>query len=348
MQVSNPENASIPAGENAIDFSKFYQGEIAGRYPIRMQLTRAGNELTGTYAYIKVGKNIPLSGSVDNEGTFSMQETDAQGKVTGVFEGRFYTATGLSGNWRNPATGKELPFSLQEANHDTISESIALGQGMRLIENSFTLEGKNGITGEYVFPYLEGQGTAVKKINEALSPQYLIDESVEDIKATFKECNCGTVGVNYHVNYNANDILDISVIVETLGAYSSGYVSRLTFNTKTGEDLSISKLLKPASLPKLVAQCDQLLQERMKKAMEEAEDGEAANWLKELTQDKKFKAEHLEYFTVSPEGITFYYPFGFPHAALTLEPDDAFLFTFAQLKDDIDPTSVLGPLVERK
>lgn len=348
LQISNPESASIPEQTNTTGFSRNYQGEIASKYPIRMQLTRTGNELTGTYAYIKVGKDIPLAGSVDNEGKFSIQETDDKGKITGVFEGRFSSATQLAGNWRNPDTGKEMPFSLQEANETVATKSIMVGAGIPLLENSFTLEGKNGIDGEYTFPYLLGKGTVVNKINGALSAKSLTDETIDDIKTNFKECSCGTVGVSYNINYNANNILDISVFVETLGAYSSGYVNRLTFDTRTGEKLSISSILKPASLTQLAFECDQLLQERIKKSIAEADEGEGADWLKELTQDRKFETEHLNNFSISPEGITFYYPFGFPHAALALEPDDAFLFTFNQLKDDIDPASILSPLVQGK
>jgi hypothetical protein len=348
IQASKSENPITPVQENKADFSKSYQGEIAGKYPIRMQLTRVGNEITGTYAYTKVGKDIPLAGSVDSEGKFSIQETDEQGKVTGVFEGKIGSETTLSGNWRNPDTGKVLPFSLQESNNSVKTASISIGSGMELVENSFTLEGKNGIDGEYTFPVITGESAAAKKMNEALAAKNLMDETIEEMKATFKDCSCGTVGVSYHVNYNANNILDMSVFIETLGAYSSGYVKRFTLNATTGEKLSIHQLLKPASLPQLAYECDALLQERVKKAMGEVEDSEGAEWLKELTEGKKFEAEHLENFSVTSEGITFYYSYGFPHAAVALEPDDAFLFSFSQLKDDIEPTSVLGPLVQGK
>ncbi|QHT67134.1 hypothetical protein GXP67_10990 [Rhodocytophaga rosea] len=347
LQASTPGNTTTPVQENSGDFSKSYQGEIAGKYPIRMQLTRTGNELTGRYAYTKVGKDIPLAGSVDSEGKFSIQETDEQGKVTGVFEGRFDAATTLSGNWRSPDTGKVLSFSLQESNHNTTSKSVSIGQGMELAENSFTLEGKNGIDGEYAFPTITGESTAASTMNEVLAPKNLMGETIEEMKATFKDCSCGTLGVSYHVNYNANNILDMSIFIETLGAYSSGYVKRFTFNTTTGEKLSIGQLLKPTALSQLAAECDALLQERVKKAMGEAEEGEGAEWLKELMQDKKFEVEHLENFSISSEGITFYYPYGFPHAAIALEPDDAFLYSFLQLKDDIEPTSLLGPLVQK-
>jgi hypothetical protein len=313
-----------------------------------MQLNRAGNELSGTYAYIKVGKDIPLAGSVDNEGRFSIQETDEKGKVRGVFEGKFNSAVAMSGNWRNPDTGKTLTFSLQELKNSSATASVSVGPGMELLENNFKLKGKNGIDGEYTFPIIKGKGVAANKINEALAAKNLMDETIEEMKATFKDCNCGTVGVSYHVNYNANNILDMSVFIETLGAYTSGYVKRFTFNTISGEKLSISQLVKSSSLPHLASKCNALLQERVKKSIGEAEEGESADWLKELMQDTKFEVKHLENFSISPEGITFYYPFGFPHAAIALEPDDAFLFKFSQLKNDIEPASILGPLVQGK
>jgi hypothetical protein len=64
--------------------------------------------------------------------------------------------------------------------------------------------------------------------------------------------------------------------------------------------------------------------------------------VKRTYRGKKFESEHLENFSISPQGFyfTFYYPFASPMLLLPGNPT-RLLFSFSQLKDDIEPASVL-------
>src|SRR5215831_2506742 len=91
-QVTQPNanSAPTPAPQEAIgggiatSGDKFYfRGTIGTNLKIEMTLIRAGESVTGTYFYPKVGKNIELKGSVDKSGNVDLRESDEKGKETG-------------------------------------------------------------------------------------------------------------------------------------------------------------------------------------------------------------------------------------------------------------------------
>jgi hypothetical protein len=338
-ETQQPQAETTKQEPSSDGFSKTLEGDISGKYPVSMQLIRKGKQLEGSYMYTKVGTAIPISGTMDENGNISLQEFDEKGNPTGVFEGTLTRDFNFTGSWHKPNNNKQLPFSLHEKGTPTASENL---EAVAIIESSFSLKGPNETEADFSFPQVKEANTAVlKKINEALAVKNLTDETIDDIKTNFAQCGCGTVGSSYEVNYNKNFLLNIRVFIETMGAYPSGYVNRYTFNTTTGEKLNINQLLKPSSLSKLAAKCNKILQERIAKTLEE-QSGEEGTWAKELLEGKKFEVSHLNNFTVNAKGITFYFAFDFPHAALALQPDDDFPFSFTELSDDIAPNGLLA------
>ncbi len=318
---------------------KTYAGSIAGKYPITMHLRRDGTALTGTYAYTKVGQEIRLAGTVQADGTFSLREYDDKGQVTGEFAGRIGAGGDVTGTWRKPGSDKTLSLALREAPAGAGGTTDVIA----VTEYRFSAKGPDDAEGNYAFPRVTGPAghPALAKLKAHLTVRKLTDQTEAEIKETFAGCGCGLVNASYTVDYHRNGVLALSVQRESLGAYSSFSVERLVLSTRTGERLSIGQLLLPAALPELARQADKLLQARMKEARQAAAGSEEATWVDELLAGKTFTVEHLNDFTVTKEGITFYYPFGFPNAALALQPDDSFTFTFAQLKPHLKPD---GPL----
>src|SRR5204863_3775861 len=97
-QQNANSNAAVtqdtPVSGAATNGERFYfRGTIAGNLRIEMTLLRDGERLTGTYFYPKVGKNIALSGTIDKDGNVSISESDDSGKQTGVFKGKWKSAT---------------------------------------------------------------------------------------------------------------------------------------------------------------------------------------------------------------------------------------------------------------
>jgi hypothetical protein len=126
-----------PKQQTSTGFSKTLEGNIAGKYPVSMQLSRKGSQLEGTYMYTKVGTPIPFSGTIDENGNISMQEFDEKGKTTGFFEGVLTADFNFTGNWRKSNSNKSLTFSLHEQGN---SAGIENTQAVSIIERSISLE----------------------------------------------------------------------------------------------------------------------------------------------------------------------------------------------------------------
>ena len=58
-----------------------------GEYPVTMQLTISGSVVEGTYFYDRGSSTLILSGTND-DGDITLHETTAQGRPTGLFQGR--------------------------------------------------------------------------------------------------------------------------------------------------------------------------------------------------------------------------------------------------------------------
>ena len=328
------------APAKAVGAEKTYAGSIAGKYPITMRLRRDGAALTGSYAYTKVGENIRLAGTVLADDTFALKEFDDKGQVSGAFGGKIGPDGRVTGTWRKPGSDQTLALALREAPAGVAADTGAV----TVTEYRFSAKGPNDTEGEYSFPRVTGpaQHPALAKLKAHLTVKKLTEQTEQEIKENFAGCGFGLTTVNYTVDYNRNGVLALSVQRAWLGAYSSFSAERLVLSTRTGDRLSIGQLLLPSSLSELARQCDKLLQARMKEARRAAAgSGEEAQWLDELLAGKTFTTAHLADFTVTKDGITFYYPFAFPHAALALQPDEAFSFPFAQLKPYLKPH---GPL----
>ena len=60
-----PEVAAIPA--------TYFKGSIGSTSDLQMKLVRDGEKLSGSYFYRKVGAKIDLKGTVDKEGTVTLE-----------------------------------------------------------------------------------------------------------------------------------------------------------------------------------------------------------------------------------------------------------------------------------
>jgi hypothetical protein len=328
---------SQQAAEHA--FSKTFSGHIAGKFGITMTLTRKGNALTGSYYYNKVKQSIAISGNIQADGILTLEERDAKGVVTGIFEGTLFSDSELTGNWSKPDSNKPLPFSLKET-----AGAAEAQQDVEVMEYSFSLKGKDDMVADFSFPQVKGNINAaiLNKINEQLSVKNLTDEQEEEIKKNFAECSCGLINSSYVVNYNQSSLLSLTVVSEWMAAYSSFNTKYINIHLATGEPIKVEQLLSPASFDKIIKLADKILQERIAETKKEAAGTDEEEWVNELLTDKKFERVHLQNFTIHDNGITFYYPFHFPHAALALEPEGAIGFTFEQLNDFIDENGLLG------
>ena len=151
----------------------------------------------------------------------------------------------------------------------------------------------------------------------------------------------------YKTEFNRDGILAVALTMDGSGAYPSVYTKRVVVNVKTGLPVKPEDVFNVGKTTELVRRLNEQLQKAMKTAISEvkkdsAEDGAM---IAEMLSEKKFETEHLNHFTVSDKGATFYYDYGFPHVALALEPNGEFFLSYADLKIFIKPDGLLGKFV---
>ncbi|MCU1288181.1 MAG: hypothetical protein JWN60_410 [Acidobacteria bacterium] len=180
-----------------------------------------------------------------------------------------------------------------------------------------------------------------KKIETILSHERAFEFTVKDeINEVF-----WLEDANFLVDYNNNNILSVALTIEGSGAYPSQSTKYIVVNTKTGTHLKAANLF--TKLPALASLVGKSLQTRIKQsiASTKKESAEDAATMLELLGSAKFNAEHLESFSVSDKGVSFYYDYGLPHAVQALAPENRFFFTYAQLKPFINAKGLLKQFV---
>ncbi len=86
---------------------------VIGDYPVKVNLTINGGNVTGSYYYLRSGSGarLYLNGTLDDAGWMGLEETNSDGMVTGNFDGTYIKGDGYSGRFVN-YLGDEMQFSL--------------------------------------------------------------------------------------------------------------------------------------------------------------------------------------------------------------------------------------------
>lgn len=139
IEDSNSNSISYELGNQNVsgtfvisDFSKSFSGAINNKYNIEMTLNNQSGLLSGGYKYSGKDVFLKLTGKIDNDGNFSMDEFDADGLFTGHFDGKL-TGTAASGTWSKPSGGNSMPFTMSEVesnnqgNEEALADSYYLG-----------------------------------------------------------------------------------------------------------------------------------------------------------------------------------------------------------------------------
>ncbi|MBK9143413.1 MAG: hypothetical protein IPM23_12995 [Candidatus Melainabacteria bacterium] len=312
-------SGAATAGKQALCLAKTYQGTI-GKYKVKMNLTLANGKVTGTYSYNHVGKPINLRGTVDRSKLFEypgdnceLEELDAGGKTTGTFSGAL-TDYEFFGNWT--AGKKSLPFSLKSL------DSMGAGS-VSLTRMSHDKYRQGDHEGLVYYPAVSSPNKAVeKKLARALTFETVHDP---DLGGWLSRAV-------YYVNYDRNNILDLTWWVDGFGAYPDASFKQVRLNLKTGAPITAEDVFVETRRGQLAQLVDAAMQKKINARMRESsEDGDVTSF-QDIIADARFAEENLDSFSIGGEGITFFYDFGFPHAAKACEPDGFFFFPYWQLK----------------
>jgi len=98
---------------NGGNWYKHFTGTIGDDINVTLNLNSNNNSLTGTYFYHTVGSLLNISGIIEENGKFNLQETNAKGDVTGEFNGTI-TGSEIVGTWTNADKSKQMEFKAAE------------------------------------------------------------------------------------------------------------------------------------------------------------------------------------------------------------------------------------------
>jgi uncharacterized protein DUF3298/peptidoglycan-N-acetylmuramic acid deacetylase PdaC-like protein len=249
-QAQQAEGGTMPQGQ-----TKFFTGSIGTTLGLQMKLLRAGESLTGSYYYQKVGTKIDLRGTVDKDGNVVLAEFDPGGKQTGVFEGSWKTEdsglVAINGNWKAPNSTKQIKFYLQE-------EPIEFSSGVEIVVRRITENNKKlkyKIDAQY--PQLTGSGSpnyekfnqtvrdlVTKKVS-AFKQEMVPDAEDEPTDESSTESAGSDLDIAYKIDLAKDDLISIRFVV---GSYSAGAAHPNSYSEVVNFDLRNGKLLKLADL----------------------------------------------------------------------------------------------------
>lgn len=150
---------------------------------------------------------------------------------------------------------------------------------------------------------------------------------------------------DFEVKYNKHDILGMNVWIEGSGAYPSGVTKSVVVDTRTGRPLKAFDVF--VRLPALAQRVRKLQQAEVRKTIAELRTDpeytrEPAD---EYFNQASFGVPNLNEFSISDEGVTFLYDYGFPHVIKAYEPVGEYKITWKELAPYIKPGGLLARFV---
>lgn len=239
--------------------AKIFRGMINGT-TFEMNLVREGDKLSGTYFYIKVGKDLNLAGTIDAGGNFKLKETDPSGKATGEWSGTWKedaneSGAVLEGSWKKPGQGDGA-----RQNFYATQQMIELTNGAKLVNRTIKEENKEKRSEiSSVYPELTGMNSPaaaafnalVKKRVVEMNDAYrkdLADMNAEDFKSMPAEISL-TNDVRYDVMLATNDLISISILDYTFmgGAHGGTSSNPINYDLKNNRELQLADIFEPNS-----------------------------------------------------------------------------------------------------
>lgn len=200
---------------------------------------------------------------------------------------------------------------------------------------------------EINYPIISGKISSTAKQNMLRGLDYwrVFDTSLrEELSAMWLS------SFDYEVKYNANNILDIWLTMEGVGAYPDSSTKYVVLDVGTGKTLHVADLFINKKLPSL--------RNQIRGAMKKSEDSletSIKNILMSERQDILYEKYHpgpsrlelkdLDGFSISNTGVTFIFNYSYAHIMEAEEPSGEFLLTWKQLKPFIKPNGLLGQFV---
>lgn len=238
--------AAAPVVASADDATGYYEGSIeAGRrsLAVGLDLVADGSTVSGVCFYSgSKGADIQIQGTLQADGTVRLEETNEQGKVTGVWSGRV-AGGAIKGDWQNPKTGQRWPFTLaaREARGRYVAEPVTVATA--------------GTAGRLSYRMTEAPvtGKVVPQITQ-LADRRAMHAVNRHLMAVARAATCGGAPNDYElaagVAYAAQDVFSVRVRASWFcgGPYPTTDADRsATFDLKTGALVDMASLFQGAT-----------------------------------------------------------------------------------------------------
>ena len=252
-------------GEASVGERSFFRGTIAAganNLKIEMTLVRDGDRATGSYFYPKVGKNIELNGTIDNDGNVDLREKDDSGKETGVFKGKWKAAVepnelgmaNIAGKWSKPDGSKETTFEMTQ---QPIDFSVAAAHFVPKVIKEANKKSHYQI--EVVYPQIEGD-TRFDKFNKEVRAMVTKNVAAFKTSETGTETDAGaetpaetlnsTLDSDYEIRFATDDLINIEFsesAYERGAAHPNSNTSVLNYDIRNGKKLALADLFNAKS-----------------------------------------------------------------------------------------------------
>jgi hypothetical protein len=353
-------------------------GKIGGKYPLRMEIHRNDNQISGRYRYVNRPKAdyLTLQGVIDKSGAGELSEF-VESKKTGTFKGAFTGdiigqsgPTKFAGAWTNADASVTLEFRLtaEDAQKTELEDRVNIQGKLHILRQNPELPAPKNVSYSDIQeaccyfrqPLITGKQSpqVLDKIRKALEIKAVYDatipsliEQLHDIDDQGKRTpNLNGINIDYQVLYNENYILSFSY--ERFDEFPRPQTNseRRVFDLKTGNVIKAKDIFIPSSMPALARMVDRRFQEAIKSQLAEykAENSaEEYNDLKSMLAGRSFSADLLDDFTLDGQGITFYYDYGVT-AFYPIFDTEILTFDYEELKDHINPRGILGQFISKR
>ena len=300
--------ASNQASQSAV---RIFRGTI-GNQPVEMKLRREGDDLSGTYAYDRIGQSLTLKGRISPSGDLALQEFDSQGKQTGKFACRLSQAADLestiliTGKWSRPDGSKETLVDLTE-------QPIEFTNGLQVVTKIIT--GRRPSISAIYPQLVGGSNPALNKFN--LRVAGLVSKAVNEFKRGEPVPDRSDYSTNFKILLATNDYLSIEINEYSYygGPYPNSNYYALTYDLRSGKELRLDELFKPGSNYRQAIQKYALaeINKQEKEALKEAPPAER-------NAGSFFSAEEVKdwrAWAMTRKGIVVY--FDFPHVVAAFD-----------------------------
>jgi hypothetical protein len=330
-----------------------FHGTIGSTHEIEMTLSIDGSDVSGDYQYVSVGRSLTVTGTIDSRGRINLEEDDAAGRPTGRFRGWLVGRSHLFGTWTRVNGTHAVPFDLTTGRHTGVAATAAgtpaagratLTKRTLVINRTATVvkdsPGKARATLHY--PVVSGlkDPAVLARLKKTLGIASVLRESVDQSTSDIAE-DTWVDTVDYTVNCNRNNVLDVTFTVSGSGAYPDHQIIHRRLSLLTGMPIRTHD----AFIATEIAALESRLNRMLRAEIADAKRGKDSSAVADALDLARFDRDNLDRFEVGVRGITFVYDYGLPHAQQALAPPGRFFLSYNALKRFIRSDGPLAPFI---